>query len=439
MLRRNPPLLSAAEADAYAQRHYRWNVLVNLLDGTLFSLGLSFASTVAVLPLFIRHLTDAPLAVGLIPAIAGAGWLLPQLLTARHVERLPRSKPFVLLASGMERFQWWLLAPMVLAVDRIGRPTLLTLFYVLFIWWVLGGGFAGTAWQHMIAKIMPPQRRGLFFGVQSTLGGLAGAGGAVAASAIVQRWPFPANFALCFALAGVCFVLSYGFLALTREPAVSGLAPDGAISEYVRRLGLIVRANPNYGRFLLGRSAIALSSMPLGFITLYAVARFGAAAETIGSLAATLFVAQAAGNILCGVAGDRRGYIWILMGTALAAGVAWGIALAAPTLLWLYLTFALVGLVLAGTTVAGTTIVFDFAPPSECPTYIGLTATLLAVPTGLAPLIGSWIVGALSYSALFAVAGGCACAGFALLRWGVVDPRTSMAAADTTAVSAMAQ
>ena len=49
---RNRLMMSAAAADAYVRRHYRWNFLVNVLDGMLFSLGLSFTSTIAVLPLF---------------------------------------------------------------------------------------------------------------------------------------------------------------------------------------------------------------------------------------------------------------------------------------------------------------------------------------------------------------------------------------------------
>lgn len=55
---------------------------------------MSFFSSEIILPLFVSHFTDNPLAIGLILFRGWAGVLLPQLFMANAVERAPRKKFF---------------------------------------------------------------------------------------------------------------------------------------------------------------------------------------------------------------------------------------------------------------------------------------------------------------------------------------------------------
>ena len=67
------------------ERNYRWNLVVNALDGASFWFGMSFISYSVILPLYVSHFTDSPLLIGLIPFIGTAGHLLPQLFVANAV------------------------------------------------------------------------------------------------------------------------------------------------------------------------------------------------------------------------------------------------------------------------------------------------------------------------------------------------------------------
>ena len=42
------------------EKNYRWNFLVNSLDGASFWFGMSFISTTIILPLFVSHFTSNP-------------------------------------------------------------------------------------------------------------------------------------------------------------------------------------------------------------------------------------------------------------------------------------------------------------------------------------------------------------------------------------------
>src|SRR5690554_1444492 len=83
-LRADQPFVSAGEAETAAEveRHYRWNLAMNLLDGSIFWFGLSFISASTILPLFVTKLTDSTFAVGLVAVISSAGWFLPQMFAA---------------------------------------------------------------------------------------------------------------------------------------------------------------------------------------------------------------------------------------------------------------------------------------------------------------------------------------------------------------------
>ena len=67
-------------------------------------------------------------------------------------------------------------------------------------------------------------------------------------------------------------------------------------------------------------------------------------------------------------------------------------------------------------------IILEFCAPGDCPTYIGLTNTLLA-PGMLAPVLGGWLATWAGYRGLFAVAMGFCVLGGLLLAFWVREPR----------------
>ena len=94
------------------EQNYRWNFLVNSLDGASFWFGMSFISSTVILPLYVSHFTNSPLLIGLIPFLSTAGYLVPQLFVANAVERAPRKKFFpVTLGFFLQRLPILLLAP----------------------------------------------------------------------------------------------------------------------------------------------------------------------------------------------------------------------------------------------------------------------------------------------------------------------------------------
>lgn len=69
------------------------------------------------------------------------------------------------------------------------------------------------------------------------------------------------------------------------------------------------------------------------------------------------------------------------------------------------------------------TIIPEFCSPTDRPTYIGLTNTLLSPVTTIAPLLGGWLASVLGYPPMFTLTAVVAGLGAGLLANQVRDPR----------------
>src|SRR5512143_3788218 len=113
-------MLSLTKVEQFTRKHLRHNITVNMFDGGFFGLGLGFASFGTILPLFVASMTNSATLIGLVPAIHGAGWLLPQLFTANSTSRLRRFKRTVLMLTIHERVPFLGFALIGLLLPKIG-------------------------------------------------------------------------------------------------------------------------------------------------------------------------------------------------------------------------------------------------------------------------------------------------------------------------------
>jgi MFS family permease len=306
----------------------------------------------------------------------------------------------------------------------VRHPTMaLAAFFVCFTWHVVGAGLVAVAWQDMIGKIIPADRRGRFFGLANFLGTATGVGGAWVAAWLLDRYAFPTGYTWSFALSAVLMLASWISLALTREPAQAPQSEPLSQREYWRRLPSVLRSDPNFGRYLVSQAVLAVGGMAGGFLTVYAVQRWHLSDGQAGAYQASMLIGQALSNLVFGPLADRKGHKLVLeVGTLLGAlGV--GLAVLAPGPAWFYLVFALSGANLAGILLSGLMIALEFCDEDQRPTYIGLNNTVRGICYGLAPIVGGWLVGLVGYQVLFAIASVVGLAGLALLHWAVREPR----------------
>ena len=427
-LQADQPFVSGGEAETAAEveRHYRWNLAMNLLDGGIFWFGLSFISASTILPLFVTKLTDSTLAVGLVAVISSAGWFLPQMFAAHWIERLPRMVPVVARAGFfLERVPVWLLVGAALLAGS--QPALaLVVFFVVYLWRGLGGGVVAPAWQDMIARCFPVDRRGRFLGTASFLGAAAAVAGAALSAWLLEQLPFPQNFAATFAIAGLAVTLSWFFLSRTREPAQPPSRRPVERERLLARLPRVVRSDANFRRFLSARWLLALGGMGTGFLTVAAVNRWQVPDSTVGLFTTALWIGETVGYLCFGLLIDRFGNKLALELGAGALAAAFLLALLAPAPAWYYVVFGLVGVHLAALLSSGILVTMEFSGPEQRPTYVGIANSTVGLVNMTAPLIGAWLA-TVGYGTLFAASAAVSLAGLGALHWAVREPRWSVA------------
>ena len=421
-LDRPVPSRSQAEVTAERNRNYRWNFAVNLGDVASFWFGLSFISAATIVPLFISKLTDSTIAIGLAAMIAQGAWFLPQLFTSNFVQSMPRKKPMVVNAGFfLERLPMWIIV--LSAVIAAWNPTLaLLVFLTGYAWHGFGAGVIATAWQDLIARCFPVEKRGRFMGISLFLGASAGAAAAGLSAHLLNNFPFPTNFIYSFSIAAIGVTISWVFISLTREPVEPVTQPQQSTRQFWSELPQILRRDDNFRHFLGARLLLALSGMGLGFVTIAAVRRWEVPDGTVGGYTAAFLLGQTAGNLFLGFLADKHGHKLSLELGALFSFLAFSIAWLAPASEWYFLVFFLLGIVTGATIMSGILVIMEFSSPEKRPTYAGLTNTSVGVVSMVGPMIGAWLAVA-GYNWLFAASAILSLLAMIALHWWVKEPR----------------
>ncbi len=405
------------------RENLKHNLIVNLLDGGLFGVALGFASFSAVLPLFVASMTDSATLIGLVPAIHSTGWLLPQLFTASRVSRLRKYKRTVLLMTIHERAPFLGFAIVALLLPFIGINTGLVLTFCLLIWQGLGGGFTANAWTSMISKIIPPESRGTFFGMQGGLANLFISMSAIGAGYLLDYFEAPWDFATCFLLAVFFFIISWFALAATREPEDTEKFIPEKKTHFWDDSKKVLRRDKNFNWFLVVRVLSQFATMGFSFYIIYALREFDMTEVVSGYLIATLTISQTVANIGMGWVGDKVGHRMMLIIGAVAAFFSAILAWNASSLAWFYPIFILTGIANVAIWTNSMSMTVDFGSEAERPIYIGLSQTLTAPATIIAPLIGGWIVDAAGFTPTFTISAILATGMLGILVFLVKDPR----------------
>jgi MFS family permease len=416
-------MLPFTKVEQYIRQHLRYNVTVGLMDGSMFGAALGFASFGTILPLFVATMTNSATLIGLVPAIHSAGWLFPQLFTANHTSRLRRYKRTVVLMTIHERVPFLGFAITALLIPTIGVKASLIVSFLLLTWQGLGGGFTANPWTSMISKIIPPDTRGTFFGLQAGVANLFISGAAVGAGYLLDWLDSPIDFAVCFLVASFFFTLSWFALAMTREPEDTEKIIEANQAPFWEGAKRILQRDKNFRWFLSARILSQFATMGFSFYIVYALRRFHMDTITAGYLTATLTISQTIANVGMGWIGDRIGHRTMLVIGAASAVLSSTLAWLGTSIMWFYPIFILSGLTNVSIWTIGMTMTVDFSEEKDRPFYIGLAQTLTAPATIIAPLLGGWIADTKGFEPAFALSAILSTVMMAILWFIVKDPR----------------
>jgi len=411
--------------DREVEQNLPWNAAVNLVDTAFIMLGLGMVARETVLPVLMDTLTGSPVWIGALNALAMLGMYLPQLFGAGWAERLERKKPFVALAGFGERLPYLLIA---VILWQFGATAPLWCALAIVVLLGLSGasaGFGTPAWFDMITRVIPLRVRGRFAGGANGLGALMGLLGATLIGSILASVPGTGGYAMLFGIAFGCMLISWCGLVATREPPVRHRPAARGMLAYLRTLPAIVARDGNFRAFLVAMGIGRLGTMAGGFLLVAQADALQLDGAALGWLTGVAIGGQAVLNPLLGMLADRRGHrLVLLLGQLALAGSAL-FALLTPGWSGLVASFACLSAALAAEQASFLTIIPEFCEEPDRASYIGVTNTVMAPFTTIAPLAGGWLALGAGYPVLFASSAVLAIVGFAVLVRHVREPRTA--------------
>ena len=405
---------SSQKPAATVYPHLWRNFSLGIVNGGMFGLAEALMSIDTVLTWFVQQLGGSNFLIGLVGPLRDAGWLLPQLFISHRLQREPLKQPLYRRAAMIRVVAWllWTLAVFVLA----GYPSaLLLVFFTAYGVNALASGLAGLPFLEIVAKTIPPDRRGSYFGGRMFLGGLLSLLAGVLVSVMLAEnnpTPFPQNVGVLLVVAFAAAMVGLTAFALVKEPR-SEVRDDGiTFVAHLQRAFRLPRYNRDLRYMLLARVAILLSYVAAPFFSIYSINVLGAPPSIIGVYVGVRTLTALVVNPVWSRLSDRRGNklvmqltttcgVVMLVWAVLAPPVtqAWG--LSADLRPYLFVpVFAMMGLYETGIGIGANNLTLEVAPANDRAIYIGLTNTVLGVAY-ISTVVSGLIVDAVGYAGVF--------------------------------------
>jgi MFS family permease len=386
-------------------------------DTIFFSMALACINPSTILPAFVAELGGSEIIVGILIAVFGVAWSLPQLFAGNFVAKAPRKKNFLIATALIGRPAILIMAAVIYFTQAHPVWLILVLLNLSLLMFLGTDAVAAVAWFDILGRAFPPEKRGQMIslwqagasigvmGVAWIVGQILGAAGP----------GYPNNYALMFAVGGgFLFLSAIATMSIYEPPTQSGSSDTYSIpwKEFTGYVQRIWQTDERFRRIAVARMVFTTGLMAVPFYIRFATEKLGMGESSFG-----LFIfAQTIGTMIASLAlgriADRFGSdTTIRIGSVLIASAplfALILSLGTPELVslfkngyvWIYICIGLANnLAMLGYI----NYVLDIAPPDQRPLYTGIVNAINTIGV-LAPILAGWLLDTSSYPVLFGIA-----------------------------------
>jgi len=399
----------------------RRNFIANFVHGMLGMTGFRLIYAPTFIPAYIQLMTGSALFVGLGQTLLMLGGFAVPIIGASQLEHRRRILAVSVRIGTAMRVQ---VLGLALAGFFLSGTSLLVATMVLFLLLGLFQGFQRVAFQMIIAKVIPLDRRGRLQGMRNLAGGAI----AAALSYTAGRWlieeqvlgnGYATTFLLAFVLTSLgLVVLQFGM----KEPDAPSVRLRMPVRERLIELPALL-AERNYRWFLIGQALSVTGRVSAPFYILYAARVMELDGNTIGILSLAYLGADTASNILWGQLGDRFGYRLTFLLTIVAWIGSIILLVVAQTDPLVVLSFVGLGAANSGYMMSAQTMVLELGDRENMPMRLALSTTVEGFIATAGPLLAGAVVHLFGYVALLGVTAGLLVAALLAFWLRVNEPR----------------
>ncbi len=396
----------------------RWNFVTHALEGGLYIGGLAFVAANSVLPRIVDLLGGPAWVIGLTPVLTMIGFNVLPILTAHLVESMERVKPLLMLAGVFQRLPYLLAGLLLYYLGDSRSEIVLWVVVATPLMSGLAGGLIVTAWQELVAKTVPNNRRSSIFATRNIISAAIGIGAGGTVAAVLDQVPGIRGYALLHLIAFGFLLLSYLVFMNIREGRHEqrSSAAHRRLRDNVAEAISILGGDRKLQRYVTTVPLVSAMYVMVPFLPIYTLEATGRPDSFLGLLVTAQMVGGITGNAIAGYLGDRfGGRSVMLLGRGLLVGACvWA---ATATQSWAFVAvFFLMGWGLSSNMVGQSTMAIEFCPFQKRSTYLAIISSANVPAMLLFSLGGAWLRGALgSFPGVAAVAAALLAASLLLL------------------------
>lgn len=393
MAESDPLSLSQRDAafTAEVEANLKRNMIANFLHGMLGMTGFRIIYAPTLIPAYLQLISGSPLVVGLGQALLQVGLFASPMVSAAQLEHRRTIMPMAMRFGSLMRLQ---VLGLALGGYFLGGWVLVGLTLLMLLLLGVFNGMQRVAFQMVISKLIPVDRRGRLQAWRNVTGGIIAALLSYAAGVwLIGGNVWGNGYATTFLFA---FVLtSLGLVALkvgVREPEAVVVRVQQSTRERMRDVPALM-ADRNYRWFVIAQGLAMAGRLAAPFYILIATEHMPLDGATIGMLSLAFLGADTVSNLLWGYSGDKTGYraTFIASQGFTLAGLGLLAFLSTPAAI--IAAFCAFGIGNSGYQMSAQTMVLEFGSREDLPMRIAISTTVEGGVSALAPLAG----GALLY------------------------------------------
>jgi MFS family permease len=390
--------------DQFAQKYFKRNFFLGVANGVLFNFATAFTSGSTVLPWFVSKLSNSNVLIGLASTLADLGWFMPQLPVAVITFHHQRQMPLYTKTAYLRALAFCLLALSVFILDGKNPTWLLLSFFFFFSIYSFGGGLAGVAFTDIIAKTIPANKRGSFFGMRMFFGGGLAALGGLVIKRILESYHFPINFGVTFTIASVIILFALFSFCYVKEPEANLYKEKRHWKENFSKGVKVFREDKKFNQLFWVRVLVGAYSLGYPFYVIFARKVLGISPGMVGVFLTCEMSGYVLSNLLWGYLSNKASNRLVLILSSFCAFVPplillLNILTSLPLPLFCLIFFFL-GSASAGLGLGAINYLLEFTPEEERPIYIGFMHTLVG-PTVFLSVIGGLVLQLASFAFLY--------------------------------------
>ncbi len=364
---------------------------MHVLDGGLIGVGLLFVSVEMVMPVVIKSLSGSPYIISLMPVVSVLGVSLPALLFAHHWQRLPRLLPISVTMGFIQRLMY-LVGAAVLFLFGKNPAVAVAVVALCPLISNLASGVSINAWQEVVAKTIPPERRSSLWAARAVIASVGGIAVGLAVERILKWQPNSNGYALLHLIMFVFSTASVICLSRMRElPSEPHHLVELTLAQNLRRVPDLILRQKRVLYYVLAGAGVAGLYIALPWLGIHALKVLGKSESFMGYLLTAFNLGAIVGNLAAGYAGDRLGGKIVCLVSRVGYLVVCLWAMSAMTQTEFYIIYTILGACWYANGVGAQTLELEICPYADRPSYLAIIAAVRVPSVLLAALSSVWL------------------------------------------------